>query len=65
MGKFLIMGGVVLVIIGLLIQAGVPLGRLPGDIRIERGNFTLYSPLLTGLLISIGLTILINLALRR
>jgi hypothetical protein len=65
MGKFLIMGGVVLVIIGLLVQAGVPLGRLPGDIRIERGNFTLYAPLLTGLLISIALTILINLAIRR
>jgi len=65
MGKWLIMGGVVLVIIGLLIQAGVPLGRLPGDIRIERGNFTLYSPLVTGLLISLALTILINLAIRR
>ena len=65
MGRLLIIAGLVLVIIGLLIQAGVPLGRLPGDIRISRGNFTLYSPLVTGLLISVALTILLNVALRR
>jgi hypothetical protein len=64
-GRLLIIGGVVLVVIGLLIQAGLPLGRLPGDIRIQRGNFTLYSPLMTGLLVSVALTILINLLLRR
>ena len=62
-GKLLIGVGLVVVVIGLLVQAGVPLGRLPGDIRISRGNFTFYSPLATGLLISIGLTLLINLLL--
>ena len=33
MGRWLIIGGIVLVIAGLLVQAGLPLGRLPGDIR--------------------------------
>jgi hypothetical protein len=64
-GKILIIIGGGILIIGLLIQAGVPLGRLPGDIRVSRGNFTLYSPLMTGLLISIALTIILNLLLRR
>jgi Protein of unknown function (DUF2905) len=64
-GKILIIIGGGILIIGLLIQVGLPLGRLPGDIRISRGNFTLYSPLMTGLLISIALTIIINLLLRR
>ena len=64
-GKILIIIGGGILIIGLLIQAGLPLGRLPGDIRISRGNFTLYSPLMTGLLISIVLTIILNLLLRR
>jgi hypothetical protein len=64
-GKILIIIGGGILIIGLLVQAGVPLGRLPGDIRVSRGNFSLYSPLMTGLLISIALTIILNLLLRR
>jgi hypothetical protein len=64
-GKILIIIGGGILIIGLLIQAGVPLGRLPGDIRVSWGNFTLFSPLMTGLLISIALTIILNLLLRR
>jgi hypothetical protein len=64
-GKILIIIGGGILIIGLLVQAGLPLGRLPGDIRISRGNFTIYSPLLTGLLISIALTVILNLLLRR
>ena len=63
-GKVLIVTGAVILIIGLLVQAGLPLGRLPGDIRITSGNFTLYSPLMTGLLISVALTVLVNLLLR-
>ena len=64
-GKILIVIGGGIVVIGLLVQAGLPLGRLPGDIRISRGSFTLYSPLMTGLLISIALTVILNLLLRR
>jgi hypothetical protein len=58
MGRFLITAGVVLVLIGLLIQAGLPLGRLPGDIRIQRGNGTFYFPIVTCIVISIVLSLL-------
>ena len=64
-GRILIIVGGVILIVGLLVQAGLPLGRLPGDFKISRGNFTIYSPLATGLLISVALTIVLNLLLRR
>ena len=54
MPRFLIALGIVLVVAGLawplLVKLG--LGRLPGDIRIERDGFTFYFPITTGLLIS-------------
>lgn len=65
MGRILIIAGVVIVAIGLLVQLGLPIGRLPGDIRIERGSFTFYAPVATGILISVALTILLNVLLRR
>jgi len=54
MGKLLIVVGVIVVALGLLIQLGGGnwLGRLPGDIRIERGGFRMYIPLATSLLLS-------------
>lgn len=61
MGKFLIIAGIVLLIAGLAIHFSdkVPfLGRLPGDIRIERENFKFYFPITTSILISIVLTII-------
>lgn len=61
MGKILITIGIVLVIAGLVIHfAGkIPfLGKLPGDIRIERENFKFYFPIATSILISILLTLL-------
>jgi hypothetical protein len=64
-GKILIVSGVVILAIGILVQVGLPLGRLPGDIKIQNGNFTLYAPLATGLLLSIVLTIVLNLLIRR
>lgn len=54
-GKALVLAGLALVVVGLLVMAGgkVPfLGRLPGDIRIERENFSFYFPLGSCLLIS-------------
>ena len=53
-GKLLIVSGVILIIAGLLVSNGGLsfLGRLPGDIRIERDNFSFYFPLGTCLLIS-------------
>ena len=64
-GKLLIAGGVVLVLVGIAIQFGLPLGRLPGDFKVSRGSFTFYSPLATGLLLSVILTVLLNVFLRR
>lgn len=55
-GRLLIVGGLLLVVIGLIITfAGrIPgLGRLPGDILIQRGSFTFYAPIATLLLVSV------------
>jgi hypothetical protein len=66
-GRVLLMIGVVLVVVGGLAVLGVrlPFGRLPGDIAIEgeRGGF--YFPIVTMIVISVVLTILLNLFLRR
>ena len=64
MGRVLIVVGVILVAAGLLVQAGLPLGRLPGDIVIRRGSSTFYFPLVTSLLVSIVLTIVLALVRR-
>ena len=61
-----IAAGIVLISIGLLLLSGGLswLGRLPGDIRIERGNTYIYIPITTMLLLSAGLSLLLYL-LRR
>ena len=64
MAKLLIVLGVVLIGAGLLVKAGVPLGRLPGDLVIRRGNTTFYVPIVTSLLASVVLS-LVALLLRR
>lgn len=59
--KVLIGVGVILVIIGVLWQVGgkfLPLGRLPGDIVIEKENFRFYFPIVTCLVISLLLTLI-------
>jgi membrane protein implicated in regulation of membrane protease activity len=63
----LIMGLLLAALGGLLLLAGhVPwLGRLPGDISVERGNFRFYAPIATSLLLSLLLTLLVNLLARR
>jgi hypothetical protein len=63
-GKFLVIAGLVVAGIGLLIMAGAPIGRLPGDVTVRRGNFTFYFPIVTSIIISIVLTIVLAL-LRR
>lgn len=67
LGRILLVIGVVLVIVGGLAALGVriPLGRLPGDIAIEgeRGGF--YLPITTMILVSVLLTLLFNLFIRR
>jgi DUF2905 family protein len=64
MGKLLVVGGLIIAGIGMLVMLGVPVGRLPGDITVRRGNFTFYFPLVTSILASILLTLLLAL-LRR
>jgi hypothetical protein len=58
MARILIVLGLVLVAAGLLINMGLPIGRLPGDITIRRGNFSFYFPLATSIIASILLTLL-------
>ncbi len=64
LGRFLIVIGVILVIVGVvfLVAPKLPwLGRLPGDISIKRGNFSFYFPLGTCILISVVLTLIMYL----
>ena len=67
-GKLLIVSGIVLVVVGLLAMAGgkIPyLGKLPGDISIQRKHFSFHLPVVTCLAISLILTVLLNLFLRK
>ncbi|HXH07010.1 MAG TPA: DUF2905 domain-containing protein [Vicinamibacterales bacterium] len=64
MGKLLVIVGLVIAGVGLLISLGLPLGRLPGDIVVRRGNMTFYFPLGTSILLSLLLTLFFTL-LRR
>jgi hypothetical protein len=62
MGKFLIISGIILLLLGLIIQFSdkVPfLGRLPGDIRIEGKNYQFYFPLTSSILISILISLVL------
>lgn len=62
-GKMIMLFGGILLLIGLIITfAGkiFPLGRLPGDILVRKGNFTFYFPIVTSIILSIVLTIVLN-----
>lgn len=64
---FLLLGIIFLILGGLILLAArlhLPLGRLPGDIRIEGERFRFYFPLATSLLISLVLTVILNLLAR-
>jgi Protein of unknown function (DUF2905) len=68
LGKLLIVFGAILAILGaVFILAGkIPwLGRLPGDIYIQRRNFTFFFPLTTSILLSVVLSLLLSLFFRR
>ena len=60
MGRLLIVIGLVMAGIGLLMVWGLPLGRLPGDIIVRRGNFSFYFPLTTSVVVSVVLTLLLS-----
>lgn len=61
MQQILITLGIIFLILGLLWPwlSQLPLGRLPGDIHIERENFSFHFPLMTGLVISVVLTLIL------
>jgi DUF2905 family protein len=58
-GKTLVFLGLGIAALGLLVMAGVPFGRLPGDFAIRRGNFSFYFPLATSIILSIILTLIL------
>ncbi|MDR1990945.1 MAG: DUF2905 domain-containing protein [Acidobacteriaceae bacterium] len=61
MGKILVLVGLVIAAIGAVMMLGLPLGRLPGDFSVRRGNFGFYFPLTSSLIVSIVLTLLFSL----
>ena len=61
MGRSLVLIGLAIAAVGLLIMLGLPLGRLPGDISIRRGNFSFFFPIVTSVLLSILLTLILSL----
>jgi hypothetical protein len=67
LGRFLVVIGILLVVVGGLAMAGIrlPFGRLPGDIAITGDRGGIFIPLGTMLLVSIVLTLVFNLFLRR
>ena len=64
-GKYVIIGGVITVLIGMVIYFFHDklhwIGRLPGDIRVEKENFKFYFPITTMIIFSVVITILIQL----
>lgn len=62
MQKFLIAAGIILLVAGLLwpVISKLGIGRLPGDIRIEREGFSFYFPITTMIIVSIVLTLIIR-----
>ncbi|TCS89552.1 DUF2905 family protein [Keratinibaculum paraultunense] len=62
LGKILLYMGIVFILLGGVLILGEKLGfgKLPGDILIQRGNFTFFFPIVSMLIISIILTVLVN-----
>jgi magnesium-transporting ATPase (P-type) len=64
-GKYIIIGGLIILVIGIIVYFFGDkmdwLGRLPGDIRIKKQNVRVYFPITTMIIISIVLTLLVNL----
>jgi len=68
MARLLIVAGLVLVAVGLVALAAprIPwLGRLPGDLRFGKGNVSVYLPIATCVVLSVLLTLILNLVRRR
>ncbi len=69
MGKLIALMGALLLVVGLFMmffeKLPFGLGKLPGDIVIKRDNFTFYFPLATSILLSLILTLILNLLFRK
>ena len=67
-GRFLMLGGIILFLVGGLVwlggRVGIPLGRLPGDIHLEGENVSFHFPLASSIIVSIVLTVVLNVVLR-
>jgi len=67
-GKYVILAGIIIVILGIIIYFFSDklhwIGRLPGDIRVEKENFRFYFPITTMIIVSILLTIIIQIIKR-
>lgn len=68
LGRIIVVLGLLLVVVGGILWAGgrlgLPFGRLPGDIRIERDGFSCYVPIVSMIVLSLVLTLLLNIILR-
>ena len=66
-GKLLVGGAVVLLVLGIILflLGRFGIDRLPGDLVLRRGNFTFYAPIGLMILVSVILTVLLNLFFRR
>jgi len=64
-GRQLIVIGLVIAAVGLLMTLGLPIGRLPGDFTVRRGNVSFYFPLATSIIVSLVLTALVMFVTRR
>lgn len=63
LGKFIVIFGVIVTVVGLVLWSGLGpkwLGRLPGDIRIEREHSTFYFPIVTCITLSVLLSLLLS-----
>ena len=67
LGRALLLFGAVLLLVGgaLLLADKLGLGRLPGDLVVERKGFRLYAPIATSILVSLVLTVVLNLVFRK
>ena len=65
-GKYIIAAGVLLVVVGLVVVIGgrFGLGQLPGDVSMRRGNTSFHFPVVSSIIVSVVLTILLNIVLR-
>ena len=63
LGKFVVIFGVIVTLVGLVLWSGLApkwMGRLPGDIRLEREHSTFYFPIVTCIILSILLSLLLS-----